>query len=177
MEFVVRSPLSIADCTARLSSGFAGPIPKLGAKLTDWEVYGTADGEEVEATIAGVKVGPDGKTRRSLRPILIADLTREKGETVVRGEIASRYGRGQGNSRNGKIGYLIVLGVSAWATLELPTRWPILVGALLYLAVLAYFWLSDRRLTPFRLEGEAELLGWLETTIDGKRDPALNDGV
>jgi hypothetical protein len=177
LQFVVRSSLSIAECTARLSSGLKGPIPKLGAKIREWNVYGTADDDEVEATIVGLKVGADGKKRRSLRPVLTAGLSPEKGETVVRGEIVSRYGEGQGNSRSSKIGYVIVLGVSAWATLELPTRWPILVGALLYLVLLAYLWLADRRLTPFRLEGESELLGWLEKTIDGRRDAAPNAGV
>ncbi|HEX7491931.1 MAG TPA: hypothetical protein VF337_09550 [Candidatus Limnocylindrales bacterium] len=170
MEFVVRSPLSAAECTDRLSQGFEGPIPKLGAKVTDWNVYGTVKSNHVEATIAGLKVAPDGKKRRSLRPVLTADLNLEKGETVVRGRIESRYGGGQANGRNKMLGPVIVLGVSTWATLDLPTRWPILVCALAYLAVFAYGWLADRRLTPWRLEGELELLAWLEMRIDGTRD-------
>jgi hypothetical protein len=173
LEFVVRSPLSIAECASRLAGGLEGPVPKHRSKVTEWNVYGTADGDKVEATILGVKVGSDGQARRSLRPELAADLTREKGKTVLRGDIVSRA-VGETGGRNGRIGAMIVVGVSGWAILELGTRWPILAFSLLYLAVIGYFWLSDRRLTPWRLEGEAELLSWLEKTIDGKQDPASN---
>jgi hypothetical protein len=169
LKFVVRSPLSREECAARLASAVEGPIPKLGTRLTGWHVFGQAKAAGFEATIVGVKVGPDGKKHPSLRPLVRAQLSPSKGGTVVSGGIASRGSDGQ--MLVARLGAIAMAGLIAlWAVASLSTRWPILAFDAFALTSVLLAWFTRRRFTGLRAEGEAELLAWVEKTIQGQRD-------
>lgn len=175
MQFAVRSPLAPSECTSRLARALEGPIPKPGSKLTGWHVFGKVKPGHIEATIVGVKVGPDGKKRPSLWPLLQADLSQDRNETLVKGEVASRYG-GRSNPVNTYIAPVVIAACALWTVASLSTRWPILVFDLALAGMLAFSWLSRMRMSRLRHECESELCSWLERTVEGKRDESPTAG-
>ena len=169
MQFTVRSPHSPSECRDRLAKSMEGPIPALSTRLMGWHVFGRATASQVEATIVGVKVKPDGQKRPSLRPLLRAQLASADKETVVTGDITSRYN--SGTSRiSGMVAPVAILVCALWALASLSTRWPILVFDVLLLAMVSFAWFSRRRLKALGEECDRELLAWLEGTVEGKRD-------
>ena len=174
MHFVVRSALSPTECRDRFSKQFEGPIPSLGNRMDGWHFFGLATPSYVEATIVGVKVGSDGRKRISMRPLLKAQIAKGGGGVVVTGEVANRYDSGK-SRLNRIVAPVLIVGIAGWALLSLGNRWPILAFDGLALAVVGFEWFTRRRFNALRLEGQRELLVWLERTIDGKRDatPAI----
>ena len=169
MHFVVRSPLSPTECRDRLSKQIEGPIPSLGNRLVGWHFFGRATPSYVEATIVGVKVGPDGRKRISPRPLLKAQIAKSGAGVVVTGDVTHRYDSGK-SRLNRVIAPLLIAGIGAWALLSLANRWPILAFDGLALAMVGFEWFTRRRFNALRREGESELLAWLERTIQGTRD-------
>jgi hypothetical protein len=169
VQFTIRSPLSPSECRDRLAKSMEGPIPSVSTRLMGWHVFGRATANRVEATIVGVKVGPDGQKRPSLRPLLRAQLAPADKETVVTGDITSRYN--SGTSRiSGIVAPVAILVCALWALASLSTRWPILFFDGLLLAMVSFAWFSRRRLKALGEECDRELFAWLERTVEGEQD-------
>jgi hypothetical protein len=146
-----------------------GPIPSLNARLKGWHVFGRATASQVEATIVGVKVGADGQKRPSLRPLLRAQLSQGDKETVVTGEITSRY-ENSTSLISGIIAPAAIVVCAVWCFAGLSSRWPILAFDAVLLVMVSFAWFSRRRLGALGRECDRELLAWLERTIGGERD-------
>jgi hypothetical protein len=169
LQFVVRSPLSPTECRDRLSKSIEGPIPSLGSRLVGWHVFGRASASYVEASIIGVKVGPDGRKKPSMRPLLKAQMAKSGTGTVLTGDVANRYDSNM-SRLNRVVAPLVIAGIAVWTVLSLATRWPILAFDGLALAMVAFEWVTRKRFNAIRRECDAELMAWLERTIQGTRD-------
>jgi hypothetical protein len=174
MQFVVRSPLSVTECRDRLSKSIEGPIPSLGSRLVGWHIFGRASTSYVEASIVGVKVGPDGRKKPSMRPLLKAQIAKSGTGTVITGEVANRYDSNMSRV-NRVVAPLFIAGIAVWSLLSLATRWPILGFDFLALAMVAFEWFTRKRFNAIRRECDAELMAWLERTTKGTRDAGSAD--
>jgi hypothetical protein len=152
-----------------------GPIPGLSKRLVGWHVFGRATETELEATIVGVKVKPDGQKRPSLRPLLRAQLAPADKATVVTGEITSRY-ENSTSLIGGIIAPAAIVVCAVWCFAGLSSRWPILVFDAVLLVMVSFGWYSRRRLGALGRECDRELLAWLERTVEGKRDGSPTAG-
>jgi hypothetical protein len=175
MQFLVRSPLSPDECNRRLTTSIEGPTGSMKLTVHGWHILGQIKSGELQATVIGIAITPDGKRTLASRPNLSAHLTQADTGTVIAGEITPRLQQTRRQAFVGK--YLLppVLLLAAIVAIVVPADRVLMIGVI----AVCLLMLLGARVSRGSLGRNEEaslryLLGWLGHTVEGTIDAGVN---